>query len=131
MQSSYYLLLCASLTSLVALPAAAPAGPAQAAHRSWAADNGNGTYSNPLFYDEFSDPDLIRVGNDYYLTGTTMHVMPGLPMLHSKDLVNWELLGCVLDRLDLGPEFRLEAGKEIYGQGIWAPTLRYHDGTFY
>src|ERR1051325_859729 len=47
--------------------------------RSWASDNGNGTYSNPLFYDEFSDPDMIRVGSDYYLTGTTMHAMPGLP----------------------------------------------------
>jgi len=45
---------------------------------SWAADNGNGTYSNPLFYDEFSDPDMIRVGSDYYLTGTTMHTMPGV-----------------------------------------------------
>src|SRR5512141_339376 len=57
--------------------------------RSWAADNGNGTYSNPLFHDEFSDPDMIRVGSDYYLTGTTMHTMPGLPILHSRDLVNW------------------------------------------
>jgi hypothetical protein len=83
MESSNYLLLCASLTTLLALPAAAPAGPAQAARRSWAADNGNGTYSNPLFYDEFSDPDMIRVGADYYLTGTTMHTMPGLPILHS------------------------------------------------
>ena len=55
---------------------------------SWAADNGNGTYSNPLFYDEFSDPDMIRAGPDYYLTGTTMHTMPGLPILHSRDLVN-------------------------------------------
>ena len=51
-----------------------------AGSRSWAADNGNGTYSNPLFYDEFSDPDMIRVGSDYYLTGTTMHTMPGLPI---------------------------------------------------
>ena len=48
--------------------------------RTWTADNGNGTYSNPLFFDEFSDPDLIRVGNDFYLTGTTMHAMPGLPV---------------------------------------------------
>src|ERR1700731_2681301 len=61
--------------------------------RSWAADNGNGTYSNPLFYDEFSDPDMIRVGSDYYLTGTTMHAMPGLPILHSQDLVNWRIIG--------------------------------------
>jgi beta-xylosidase len=59
---------------------------------SWAADNGNETYSNPLFYDEFSDPDMIRVGSDYYLTGTTMHTMPGLPVLHSRDLVNWRIV---------------------------------------
>jgi beta-xylosidase len=98
--------------------------------KSWTADNGNGTFSNPLFYDEFSDPDLIRVGDDFYLTGTTMHAMPGLPVLHSKDLVNWELLGYAFDRLDLGPEFRLENGN-VYGQGIWAPSFRYHNGTFY
>ncbi|MBN9662576.1 MAG: family 43 glycosylhydrolase [Acidobacteria bacterium] len=99
--------------------------------RSWAADNGNGTYSNPLFYDEFSDPDMIRVGPDYYLTGTTMHTMPGLPILHSQDLVNWRIVGYAFDRLDLGPDFRLEDGKEIYGQGIWAPSFRYHNGTYY
>ncbi len=98
---------------------------------TWTADNGNGTFTNPLFYEEFSDPDLIRVGEDYYLTGTTMHTMPGLPVLHSKDLVNWRLLGYVFDRLDLGPAFRLEDRKEIYGQGIWAPSFRYHDGVFH
>ena len=101
------------------------------APKSWAADNGNGTYSNPLFYDEFSDPDMIRVGADYYLTGTTMHAMPGLPILHSRDLVNWQIIGYAFDRLDLGPDFRLEGGKEIYGQGIWAPSFRYHNGTYY
>jgi beta-xylosidase len=99
--------------------------------KSWAADNGNGTYSNPLFYDEFSDPDMIRVGSDYYLTGTTMHAMPGLPILHSRDLVNWRWIAYAFDRLDLGPDFRLEGGKEIYGQGIWAPSFRYYKGTFY
>lgn len=99
--------------------------------QTWSADNGNGTYSNPLFYDEFSDPDLIRVGRDYYLTGTTMHAMPGLPILHSRDLVNWSFLGYAFQRLDLGPAFRLEDGKQIYGQGIWAPSLRYHNGTFH
>jgi xylan 1,4-beta-xylosidase len=87
--------------------------------------------TNPLFYEEFSDPDLIRVGSDYYLTGTTMHAMPGLPILHSKDLVNWEFLGYALDKLDLGPAYRLEDGKNVYGQGIWAPSLRFHNGTFY
>jgi beta-xylosidase len=117
--------------ALLALSIAAPAAAAQNASRSWAADNGNGTYSNPLFYDEFSDPDMIRVGRDYYLTGTTMHAMPGLPILHSRDLVNWRIIAYAFERLDLGPEFRLEEGKEIYGQGIWAPCFRYHQGTFY
>lgn len=98
---------------------------------TWTSDNGNGTFTNPLFYDEFSDPDMIRVGDDYYLTGTTMHTMPGLPVLHSRDLVNWEFLTYAVDRLNFGPEFRLEDGKDIYGQGIWAPCIRYHKGTFY
>src|SRR5690242_12361975 len=100
------------------------------ATRSWTADNGNGTYSNPLFYEEFEDPDVIRVGQDYYLAGTTMHMNPGLMVLHSRDLVNWELASYCIDRLDLGPAYRLEGGN-IYGRGIWAPCIRYHDGTFY
>ena len=99
--------------------------------RTWTADNGNGTFTNPLFGDEFSDPDMIRVGDDYYLTGTTNHAMPGLPLLHSKDLVNWEFLCYVSDKLDFGPQYRLEDGKDIYGQGIWAPCIRYHNGKFY
>ncbi|MGC4044651.1 MAG: glycoside hydrolase 43 family protein [Armatimonas sp.] len=99
--------------------------------QTWTADNGNGTFSNPLFYDEFSDPDLIRVGRDFYLTGTTMHAMPGLPVLHSRDLVNWRWLCYAADRLDFGPQFRLENGQEVYGQGIWAPSFRYNRGTFY
>jgi xylan 1,4-beta-xylosidase len=98
--------------------------------QSWTADNGNGTYSNPLFYEEFEDPDVIRVGTDYYLAGTTMHMSPGLIVLHSKDLVNWELASYCIDRLDFGPSFQLEGGN-IYGRGIWAPCIRYHNGTFY
>lgn len=105
-------------------------GASTAAAQSWTADNGNGTYSNPLFYEEFEDPDVIRVGEDYYLAGTTMHMNPGVILLHSKDLVNWELASYCIDRLDLGLSFRLEGGN-IYGQGIWAPCIRYHDGTFY
>ncbi|MFZ5496303.1 MAG: glycoside hydrolase 43 family protein [Verrucomicrobiota bacterium] len=106
-----------------ALSSAAPA--------SWTADNGNGTYTNPLFYDEFSDPDLIRVGDDFYLAGTTMHAIPGLVILHSRDLVNWKFLSYAVRRLDLGPEFNLDDGREAYGQGIWAPCIRYHGGKFY
>ena len=101
-----------------------------AAAKHWTADNGNGTYSNPLFYGEFEDPDPIRVGNDYYLAGTTMHMMPSVEILHSKDLVNWELVGYCTNKLDLGPAYRLEGGN-IYGNGIWAPCLRYHNGIFY
>ncbi len=97
---------------------------------TWTADNGDGTYTNPLFYEEFSDPDIIRVGDWFYMTGTTMHTMPGLPVMRSADLVNWELLTYAFDRLDLGPSFRLE-GDDVYGQGIWAPCFRYHDGKFY
>ena len=119
------------LPVLLSRSAVAPTSAASTNHRSWAADNGNGTYSNPLFYDEFSDPDMIRVGSDYYLTGTTMHAMPGLPILHSRDLVNWRWIAYAFDRLDLGPGFRLEEGQEIYGQGIWAPRFRYHEGSYY
>ncbi|HDR88131.1 MAG TPA: glycosyl hydrolase 43 family protein [Bacteroidetes bacterium] len=126
-----------ALLSFHTLPAAAqgflPPIPRQydSINCTWTADNGNGTFTNPLFYEEFSDPDLIRVGNDYYMTGTTMHTMPGLPVLHSKDLVNWKLISYAVPRLDLGPELRMEDGLDFYGQGIWAPCFRYHNDTFY
>ena len=74
--------------------------------QSWTADNGNGTFTNPLFYDEFTDPDLIRVGTDFYMVASSMHAMPGLPLLRSKDLVNWEFVTYIFDRLDLGPTAR-------------------------
>jgi len=109
-----------------------PGAAENAAPRStWMPDNGNGTYTNPLFYDEFTDPDIIRVGDDFYLAGTTMHTMPSLVVLHSKDLVNWKFLSYAAEQLDLGPQFRLEEGKDIYGQGIWAPCIRFHHGMFY
>ncbi len=103
-----------------------------ARQQSWTADNGNGTYTNPLFYDEFSDPDMIRVGDTFYLAGTTMHCNPGLVVLESKDLVNWDFCSYAFDRIDIDdPRFCLEDGKEAYGQGIWAPCIRYNDGRFY
>ena len=99
---------------------------------SWTADNGNGTFTNPLFYDEFSDPDILRVGDDYYLAGTTMHSVPGLVILHSRDLVNWENISYCFDRFDFADDaFALRNHKEIYGQGIWAPCIRYANGQFY
>ena len=127
----------ATLTTLLVSGAgAAPAAPSTTpglppeARQHWTADNGNGTYSNPLFYGEFEDPDPIRVGADYYLAGTTMHMMPAVEILHSRDLVNWELASYCTNKLNLGPAYRLEGGN-IYGQGIWAPCFRYHSGMFY
>ena len=100
--------------------------------QSWTADNGNGTYTNPLFYDEFSDPDILRVGDDYYLAGTTMHTVPGLVILHSRDLVNWENISYCFQRLPFQDDaFHLKNNREIYGQGVWAPAIRYHNGMFY
>ena len=106
--------------------------PLTSSAQSWTADNGNGTFTNPLFYDEFSDPDILRVGDDYYLAGTTMHTVPGLVILHSKDLVNWENISYCFDRFDFDDDaFSLKNHKEIYGQGVWAPAIRYANGQFY
>lgn len=99
--------------------------------QTWTSDNGNGTFTNPLFFEEFSDPCMVRVGDDYYLTGTTNHCMPGLPILHSKDLVNWRLTSYLFNRFNLGPEFSFQDGKDMYGHGIWAPSFSYKNGTFY
>ena len=123
-------LLVAGTLMILAVDSPKCIGAPPDADNSWTADNGNGTYSNPLFYEEFEDPDVIRVREDYYLAGTTMHMNPAVQLMHSKDLVNWELAGYCMDRLDLGPTFRLEGGN-IYGRGIWAPCLRYHNGMFH
>ena len=132
MQCSQQWLRLASLVALVILSVTTAGcfGASADAAKHWTADNGNGTYTNPLFYEEFEDPDVIRVGSDYYLAGTTMHMNPALIVMHSKDLVNWEIASYCMDRLDLGPQFRLEGG-DIYGSGTWAPCIRYHDGMFY
>ena len=119
------------LWAIAAILVCSQSMPVAAAEKSWTADNGNGTYTNPLFYDEFSDPDIIRVGEDYYLAGTTMHSVPGLVVLHSKDLVNWEFSSYCFDRYDDSDDFNMRNGKEAYGQGIWAPAIRYHNGKFY
>ena len=118
------------LTLLLLTLAACLCGKAQT--KTWTADNGNGTFTNPLFYDEFSDPDILRVGDDYYLAGTTMHTVPGLVILHSKDLVNWENISYCFDRFPFTEDrFSLKNHQEIYGQGIWAPCIRYANGQFY
>ena len=117
---------------LILLLALLPGGACvMAAPATWTADNANGTYTNPIFYDEFSDPDMIRVDDWFYMTGTTMHAVPGLPVLRSRDLVNWEFVSYAMPAFPAGPEYRLEDGRDMYGQGIWAPVLRHHDGRFH
>lgn len=85
---------------------------------------------NPVIWADLPDPDVIRVGDDFYMVSTTMHMMPGCPVMHSKDLVNWETVSYVFDRLEDTPRYSLEEGT-VYGKGQWATSLRYHDGRFY
>ena len=86
---------------------------------------------NPITRTDYPDPDVIRVGDTYYMVSTTMYFMPGCEILRSYDLVHWEHASYVYDRLDSTPAQRMEGGKNIYGQGMWAASLRYHDGIFY
>lgn len=86
---------------------------------------------NPILKCDYPDPDVIRVGDAYYMLSTTMHFFPGGALLRSFDLVNWELVSYLYDILEDTAGARLEDGQSIYGQGMWAPSLRYHDGTFY
>ena len=86
---------------------------------------------NPIIKMDYPDPDVIRVGDTYYMASTTMHFFPGCVILRSFDLVNWEILSYVYDRLDSTQAQRMEGDSSIYGQGMWAPSLRYHRGMFY
>jgi len=95
------------------------------------ADLGNGQFLNPILAGDHPDPSILKDGDDYYMTFSSFDAYPGLVIWHSRDLVNWDFVAYASDRLDFGPEYRLEDGKSIYGQGIWAPSFRYHDGTFY
>lgn len=91
------------------------------------ADNGDGTYTNPIIHADYSDPDVIRVGDDFYLTASSFNCVPGLPILHSKDLVNWKIIGHALNRLPPDDVF----SKPQHGNGVWAPAIRYHEGEFF
>ncbi|MBO9617612.1 MAG: glycoside hydrolase 43 family protein [Niabella sp.] len=93
----------------------------------WVPDNGNGTYTNPVINADYSDPDAIRVGDDFYLIASSFDAVPGLPILHSKDLVNWTIIGHALNRQ---PPFDVFARNQ-HGNGVWAPAIRYHNNEFY
>ena len=108
------LALCASATVLARSPAL------------WSPDLGNGDYRNPVIFADYSDPDVIRVGDEFYLTASSFNCAPGLPILHSKDLVNWTIIGHALPRFNYG-NFDVPQ----HGNGVWAPSLRFHNGQFY
>src|SRR5438067_1124505 len=105
----------------IAATQGAPAG------APWVADLGDGRYQNPVLHADYSDPDAIRVGDTYYMTSSSFNSAPGLPLLASRDLVNWELVGHALPALV--PAERFATAR--HGDGVWAPCLRYHDGKFW
>lgn len=97
---------------------------AQGVSSVWVADQGNGNYRNPILHADYSDPDVIRVGSDYWMTSSSFDCLPALQILHSTDLVNWELAGAV-------KSYRPQGIQEQHGNGVWAPAIRHHNGKFY
>jgi beta-xylosidase len=93
----------------------------------WTADQGDGTYRNPVLNADWSDPDAVRVGGHFYMTASTFNRIPGLPILRSRDLVNWTIIGHALAELEPHDVFAVPQ----HGNGVWAPALRYHDGRFW
>jgi len=93
-------------------------------------DNDNGTFTNPLMWGDWPDPDIIRVDDDFYFISTSMHYVPGSPIAKSKDLVNWDMIGYAVPRYDEDSRYDMKGGN-AYLRGSWANTIRYHNGTFY
>lgn len=95
----------------------------------WSPDNGDGTYTNPVINADYSDPDICvgPSGKDYFMTASSFNCIPGLPILHSTDLVNWRIIGYALSELRPLEVFN----KPAHGMGVWAPCIRYHNGEFY
>jgi beta-xylosidase len=95
-------------------------------------DNLDGTFTNPLIWSDYPDPDIIRVGEDFYMVSSSFTDAPGIPICHSLDLVNWKVIGHVYDRLpESNPAYSMQAGKVAYRGGSWAPSIRYREGKFY
>jgi beta-xylosidase len=93
----------------------------------WCSDNGNGTYTNPIIEADYSDPDVVRVGNDYYMVASSFNSSPCIPILHSKDLVNWKIINYALKK-----QIPLDVfDKPQHGKGVWAPAIRYYKKEFY
>ncbi len=92
----------------------------------WNPNNEDSIYKNPVIYADYSDPDVIRVGDDFYMTASSFNCVPGLPVLHSKDLVNWKIIGHAIERFS---DKRFDSPQ--HGNGVWAPAIRYYDGWFW
>ena len=101
-------------------------GSSAAARAPWVPDQGDGTYRNPVLLADYSDPDVVRVGDDYWLVASSFHEAPGLPVLRSRDLVNWTIVGHAAERLP-SPTYDTPQ----HGKGVWAPSIRHHDGRFW
>src|ERR1035437_8637550 len=93
----------------------------------WVADNGDGTYKNPIINADYSDPDVCRVGDDYYMTASSFACAPAIPILHSKDLVNWQLVNYAMKRVLPDDVF----SKPMHGKGVWAPFIRFHNDEYF
>lgn len=104
---------------------------AVAARAAWQPDLGNGSYQNPVLFADYSDPDAVRVGEDYWLTSSSFSHVPGLPILHSRDLVNWELVNHALPTLNYVAGEPDHFNVPRHGAGVWAPSIRFHDGKFW
>ena len=98
-----------------------------AAQTVWTPDLGNGKYKNPVLYADYSDPDVVRTGDDYWMTSSSFNCVPGLQILHSTDLVNWEIVNTVFAAQPPYDHF----DKPRHGEGVWAPSIRFHDGWYY
>ena len=103
--------------------------PAMAQYRSevWVSDEGNGMYRNPVLHADYSDPDVCVVGEDYFLTASSFNCTPGLPILHSKDLVNWKIVNYALKKVEPVEYYN----EPRHGKGVWAPSIRFHEGMYY
>lgn len=103
--------------------------PAMAQYRSevWVSDEGNGMYRNPVLHADYSDPDVCAVGEDYFLTASSFNCTPGLPILHSKDLVNWKIVNYALKKVEPVEYYN----EPRHGKGVWAPSIRFHEGMYY
>jgi len=94
-------------------------------------DNGDGTFTNPVLYADYPDPDIIRVGEYFYMVSTTFADSPGLTVLRSQDLVNWDIIAHAASTLDMSSDYDMLNGATAYRKGMWASSIRYHDGMFY